>query len=173
MKIIDEFWSEEHNQYCLTIATKFGNFTGIATCSPEDVAKGLATKWDGMDIAFYKAIMAYTKAKTAAYRQRAIGAKEAYYAFYTQYLQTLDSKDKINWYDTKEERSAYLDGESDALQFLQWQYTVLFLRYKEEKEKYENLKNNFNDYVDSLQTQRKNAQLAFETFLNDIKNQIV
>lgn len=158
MKIIDEFWSEEHNQYCLTIATKFGNFTGIATCSPEDVAAGLATKWDGMDIAFYKAVMAYTKAKAAAYRQRAIGAKEAYYAFYTQYLQTLDNKDKINWYDTKEERSAYLDGEGDALQFLQWQYTVLFLRYKIEREKYECLKNNFNNYVDTLQQKRQKGR---------------
>ena len=37
MKIIDEYWSNDYKQYCLTIATNFGEFTGIATCSPEDI----------------------------------------------------------------------------------------------------------------------------------------
>lgn len=165
MKIIDEFWSEEHKQYCLTIATKFGHFSGVATCSPEDIEKGLATKWDGMDIAFYKAVMEYAKAKAAAYRQRAIGAKEAYDAFKSQYS-SIENSDKVNWYDTYDEKEAFLDGQDEALDFLRWQYLVLYRRYREEREIYQELKDNFNNYVDGIQTKRQEARNLINKILS-------
>lgn len=158
MKIIDEYWSDDYKQYCLTIATNFGEFTGIATCSPEDIENGLATKWDGMDIAFYRAVMQYTKAKANAYRQRYLGMKEVCDAacdhFYDSFK--LDVDDIFDKNDEEYQKIVqFTQGEGSMYDFFKYQRERLYRRYKEERQKYLDLRDNFNSYVEKLQKDRQ------------------
>ena len=158
MKIVDEYWDEENKEYGLTLGTNFGNFSAVAICSQEDIEDGIASKWDGMRIAYYKALLKYTKAKVSAYYQRYIGAKEA--------ITVITDSDIL--YDMMD--SFYSNEflvEDKLPNMLNNSVKHMFTKYQQEKAKYQELKKNFNSYVDSLQNTRKNVRNQIERILGD------
>lgn len=143
-RILEANYDENEQISMITKAGKYGTFTAFSHVHPEDI--DYANYWDGLTITEYKVDSMILQEKAKMYRQRAEGAK-----------MVLD----------------YLDMAGVCLDDPVYQkvakcVSVMSRDYNIAYNRYQNMRNGFHDFVDTVHRERK----SYEKHAKELKSRV-